>query len=125
MAKLYTTYLSKLKKLSFNDNCNIYFIARYKPASAKITHFPDVAPSPVLLGSWKLGQISWEEFEKEYYKELSLNENQANVRLIAQNILDLGQDVCIVCYEKDIKHCHRRLLAEYIKDEYKIDWEEL
>jgi uncharacterized protein YeaO (DUF488 family) len=130
MAKLYTTYLANMKKVS-RDKMIMVFVARFAPKAMnldnrEIVQFTQLSPSPMLLGDWKKGVITWEVFETRFLEEI---ENRtlalSTIDVIADKIKNRGRDICLVCFEKDNNFCHRRILAEYIKDKYGIEWEEL
>ena len=72
----------------------------------------ELAPSDDILKPFKNGQITWDEYEVKYI-------NLINHRNIA-NILkpeELDQ-ACFLCACKTHHHCHRRLLAEYLSDQW-------
>lgn len=77
------------------------------------THWLDSAPTDEILTAFKKKQISWETYSAEY---LSLLKS----RKLAQNIDPTSLHMsCLLCSEHSPKYCHRRILAEYLKDHYK------
>ena len=72
----------------------------------------NLAPSKDILKAYKDNQMSWDEYEVHYIQLI-------NHRNIA-NILtpDEVSDACFLCACKTVHHCHRRLLAEYLQQEW-------
>jgi uncharacterized protein YeaO (DUF488 family) len=71
----------------------------------------ELAPSIELLNDWKNGNIDWEEYERRY-----LNEIKGKQEAI-RKLMDLIKEkavVTLLCAEKEDKHCHRRLLKEFL-----------
>lgn len=73
-------------------------------------HNIDFAPSKELLKKYRSKSMTWEEYEAEYL-------NLLDMRRIAQktNIDELHEN-CLLCSEHTPEQCHRRLLAEYLKE---------
>ena len=72
-------------------------------------HNTDLAPTKELLSKYRDKKMTWEEYEVEYLNLLDL-------RKIAQKInIDLLHENCLLCSEHTPEKCHRRLLAEYLK----------
>lgn len=77
------------------------------------THFEDLAPDKQLLEDYKKKHISWNDYEKRYLDILISRKVEQRIDKI------LGQGLpCLLCSEHEPKFCHRRLLAEYIRDHY-------
>jgi len=74
----------------------------------------EVAPSKALLDAWKNGDINWTNY-KHWYLEHIHGGFGHGVRWM-KRIGELAQKelVVLVCYEKDVEHCHRKLLAENV-----------
>ncbi|MFZ1676114.1 MAG: DUF488 domain-containing protein [Saprospiraceae bacterium] len=81
-----------------------------KIAGIEYEHRLDFAPTKALLSDYRDKKISWAEYEIAYLKLL-------DERDIAKN-LDIKQlhKTCLLCSEHEPDQCHRRLLAEYIKN---------
>jgi len=69
--------------------------------------WPELAPSPKLVGDHYKRNLSWIEFERRYLGEL-LDKPKLE-ELIG---LALCRTVTILCVESSPDECHRRLLAE-------------
>ena len=66
----------------------------------------ELAPTKELLKSYRSKEITWEEFEKKYKKQIE--DSQA---ILGLNKSDF-EDACLLCSEETAEKCHRRLLAE-------------
>lgn len=72
-------------------------------------HNVDFAPTKELLANYRDKKVTWEQYEIEYL-------NLLDMRKIAQKInVDLLHENCLLCSEHTPEKCHRRLLAEYLK----------
>ena len=72
-------------------------------------HNIDLAPTKELMTSFRGKLISQPEFEKQYLKLL-------DSRKVARSIdFEKLNNNCLLCSEHLPDHCHRRLLAEYLK----------
>lgn len=114
---LYTSYFAKIKqgkgiKLS---------IARYNPKWLKESDISgtliNLAPNKELLNKYKYKGLTWEEYTKEYYKQLNTYDMDVQADLYAlETLLNNGGDVTVYCYEKSSDTCHRHLLGKLFKD---------
>jgi uncharacterized protein (DUF488 family) len=71
-------------------------------------HLPILAPTKKLLGDYKKGLISWEQYETEF-REI-ITQRRIERGLIWQD-MDMS---CFLCSEARADKCHRRLVAEYL-----------
>jgi len=67
------------------------------------------APSKELLQNYKEGKISWMEYRKQYMKIIKEREILKDFTKKKLN------RACLLCAEAEPDHCHRRILAEYLK----------
>jgi uncharacterized protein YeaO (DUF488 family) len=98
-------------------------VARY-PGRVKRTHYdiwyPALAPSEHLLRKWKKREITWENFESEYRKEISRSVNARahldTLREISKSVTNPNPDfVTLLCFEAERnQHCHRHILKKII-----------
>lgn len=73
-------------------------------------HRPDLAPTQDLLERFRQKSIQWDEYEAEFMELIRERGIEASVdRSI------LGQ-ACLLCSEPGPERCHRRLVAEYLRD---------
>lgn len=81
-------------------------------AGIEYVHDLDFAPTKELLKKYQEKKISWGEYEKEFNQIL---EARMNNRKPDPNDYDLS---CFLCSEPMPEKCHRRLVAEYLKEKY-------
>lgn len=77
------------------------------------THITDFAPTKDLLDRWHKKEVTWEQYEQDYrsiLKERNILKNHSIKKL---------NGACFLCSEDTPDYCHRRLLAEYIKQHSK------
>jgi len=94
---------AKAKDLEFflKKICDIDYIYR-----------SELAPTKKILDDYKDKKITWEQYAFEY---LNLMEQ----RLISSKLSSIDVDNgCLLCSEDKPHHCHRRLLAEYLKQQW-------
>jgi uncharacterized protein YeaO (DUF488 family) len=101
-------------------------VARY-PGRVKRTQYdiwyPALAPSEHLLRKWKKREITWENFESEYRKEISRSANARahldTLREISKSVTNPNPDfVTLLCFEGEKNpHCHRHILKNIINGE--------
>lgn len=85
-----------------------YFLE--KIGNVRYTHILEWAPTEEILNSFKKKKINWEEYKNQYLALL-------RQRNIAKNIDFKEMDgACLLCSEEKPDYCHRRLLAEYLKE---------
>ena len=74
-------------------------------------HIPDLAPTQDILDGFKKRKGSWEEYEEKFLRLMA----QRRIEEIDRESLDGG---CLLCSEDKPHHCHRRLVAEYLRDKW-------
>lgn len=72
-------------------------------------HQPELAPTQELLDGYKKRKGSWEEYEKRF---LALISHRRIEKSLTRKSLD---GACLLCSEDKPHHCHRRLVAEYLR----------
>ena len=113
----YFAYIKKYKKLGYTT----ISIARWVPKWYDGERYPELAPSNFLLSKYKNNLITEEDFKIEYIKGLNRNVVENFINSISEKY----DRVILLCYEKCGDFCHRHILADYIKQEFNIDVEEL
>jgi uncharacterized protein (DUF488 family) len=73
-------------------------------------HMPMLAPTQEMLDAYKKLKGDWNVYEQEF---LQLMRKRAVENTIDREIIVRG---CLLCSEETPQHCHRRLVAEYLKD---------
>ena len=80
---------------------------------AEYTHVPMLSPTKEIMDGFKKKKITWEEYERRFRS--LLDERRA------EEILDkrfFGTSAVLLCSEPKPDRCHRRLVAEYLKEKW-------
>jgi uncharacterized protein (DUF488 family) len=76
-------------------------------------HLPRLAPTAEILDQYKkVKHGDWQLYERQF---LELMRARHIERTTPREILDSG---CLLCSEEKPHHCHRRLVAEYLKEQW-------
>lgn len=75
-------------------------------------HRPDLAPTQEMLDAFKKDGGSWLDYEKQF---IALMVERGIERCVSRDLLDEG---CLLCSEDTPDECHRRLVAEYLANEW-------
>jgi len=75
-------------------------------------HLPMLAPTQEMLDAYKKEKGHWSVYEKRF---LELMRERAIEVVLDKNILS---DACLLCSEVAPERCHRRLVAEYLRDKW-------
>lgn len=79
---------------------------------ADYAHLLELAPTQVMLDEYKKDGGAWADYEKKF---ISLIESRHIENSIPRQSLD---GACLLCSEDKPHHCHRRLVAEYLRDKW-------
>lgn len=76
-------------------------------------HLPDLAPTKAILDPYKkVKNGDWGLYERLF---LDLMQARRIEEIIPRELIDGG---CLLCSEEKPHHCHRRLVAEYLKNSW-------
>jgi uncharacterized protein (DUF488 family) len=75
-------------------------------------HMPDMAPTKEILDAYKKSKEDWDVYEKAF---LNLISERKIENTMSGKLLDRD---CLLCSEDKPLHCHRRLVAEYLKHQW-------
>lgn len=75
-------------------------------------HLPTLAPTKEMLDELKKRGGSWESYETQF---LELMKQRRIEQTLPQGTV---ADGCLLCSEDKPHHCHRRLVAEYLKEHW-------
>lgn len=81
-------------------------------ANIDYIHMPVLAPSEEMLTVYKKKKGDWKTYEKNF---LALMEERRIETIVNPGDLD---QACLLCSEHIAEHCHRRLVAEYLKNKW-------
>ncbi len=76
-------------------------------------HLPELAPTQPMLDAYKKEKGDWAAYEVQF---LDLMKSREIEKSLSKDVLS---DSCLLCSEDKPKHCHRRLVAEYLRDKWK------
>lgn len=77
-------------------------------------HLPQLAPTAGILDPYKKAKNGdWNLYEQQF---LDLMRERKIEETTTRDILDGG---CLLCSEEKPHHCHRRLVAEYLKEKWR------
>lgn len=119
---LYSTYISNIKNLTKEQQDQVLIIARYfKPGKFKKDF--RLCPSVDLLNAYKTHEIDWEDYEVYFAEEMKKDPMVTGLRELYKRLKN-GEDIILVCYERDYTNCHRRLIGEFLR-QFGIEYNEL
>jgi uncharacterized protein (DUF488 family) len=75
-------------------------------------HLPLLAPTQDILDEYKKNGGDWATYERKF---LALMEGREIEKRVSREILHQG---CMLCSEDQPHHCHRRLVAEYLRGKW-------
>ncbi len=82
---------------------------------AEYVHKPTFAPTKEILDGYKKKKITWEEYERRFKKLMT---DRKLDEVIDKDLFNVP--TVLLCSEPKPDKCHRRLVAEYLKEK----WEE-
>lgn len=75
-------------------------------------HIPDFAPTKEILDAYKKKKIDWNEYVRLFSK--LIKERKIEKKITAEEL----NNACLLCSEPTPEQCHRRLVSEYLKDQF-------
>jgi uncharacterized protein (DUF488 family) len=75
-------------------------------------HLPTLAPTQDILDTYKKLKGEWTTYEHQF---LDLMRSRRIEETTPKEVLD---GACLLCSEEKPDHCHRRLVAEYLKEKW-------
>jgi uncharacterized protein (DUF488 family) len=75
-------------------------------------HLPILAPTAEMLDTYKKKKGEWSAYERDFLALMKSREIENN---IAREQI---ADGCLLCSEEKPHHCHRRLVAEYLREKW-------
>lgn len=123
---LYLNYLANIHNTP--EKAIKYLIVRIPPKhfnfsqNPNVKHMPQLSPSQNLLYSYKKGKISFSQFKEKFRYEI---ENRYDMKKAIEKLvedLNHGKNICLICYEENSNECHRKIIADFVKDKYGIDY---
>lgn len=75
-------------------------------------HLPELAPTKGILDEYKKNKGDWAIYERKFLELMKEREIEKKVDPA------MISDGCLLCSEDKPHHCHRRLVAEYLKSQW-------
>ena len=97
--------------LGFAKYPDIEYLTR-RILNSKYVHDKKFAPSEKILVRYKKGLIDWDDYEREFANLMMYRDIDV---YIADKYAD-EENYCLLCTEPTPENCHRRLVAEKIKE---------
>lgn len=76
------------------------------------SHLPELAPTQEMLDDYRKRHKDWNKYEKDF---LALMEMRRIENTIPKEVIAEG---CLLCSEDKPHHCHRKLVAQYLKEHW-------
>lgn len=73
-------------------------------------HLPDLAPTKMILQEYQRNK-NWQVYEQQFLALMA----QRQIETLDKNLIHGG---CLLCSEATPQHCHRRLVAEYLSEQW-------
>ncbi len=87
-----------------------YFLANL--CQIDYVHMPVLAPTRELIDNYKRTGGRWKDYER------SFRQLMADRRIAERLNREMLEDACLLCSEDAPHHCHRRLIAEWLKEHW-------
>jgi uncharacterized protein (DUF488 family) len=81
-------------------------------AGIDYVHRPELAPTQDMLDAYRTPDGQWEEYERRFVDLIASRHVEKSVPKA------LVDGACLLCSEDKPDHCHRRLVAEYLRDRW-------
>ena len=75
-------------------------------------HLAELAPTQEMLTAYKKQKGDWSLYEQQF---LALMRERQIERTISRDVIE---GACLLCSEEKPHHCHRRLVAEYLRQHW-------
>lgn len=119
---IYTGYFAKIKEYEKAGLTPIAICGK-SPSFFKGQQLKCFAPSWDIFSSWKSGLISNEEYIERFKNEI-LGTLTIKAKISLKVWFGVNKNVVLLCYEKSDDFCHRHIVAEWIREELKLDCKE-
>lgn len=108
--RLVDVRLNNVSQLAgFAKKSDLKFFLR-EIASMDYVHVPLLAPTQDLLDHYKKKGGQWSDYERDFLELMKSRQIEVNVPK------DVIAEGCLLCSEERPEYCHRRLVAEYLKE---------
>jgi uncharacterized protein (DUF488 family) len=117
---LQTAGVQRVIDVRFNNNSQYAGFAKQENleyflhtiCGIKYLPVPELAPTKAILNDYKKRQITWITYEEQF---LALMQERKMAEKLSPTLFHQS---CLLCSEDRPKHCHRRLVAEYLNEKW-------
>ena len=110
--RLIDVRLNNVSQLAgFTKKADLRYFAR-AICNIEYVHIPDLAPTQAILDAYKKHKGDWNVYERQFL--LLMRERHVEDK-VSPEILE---GACLLCSEEKPEHCHRRLVAEYLRQKW-------
>jgi uncharacterized protein (DUF488 family) len=110
--KLVDVRLNNVSQLAgFAKKDDLKFFAK-SICNAEYEHIPALAPTKDILDEYRKSKGSWSVYADNFLNLMA----RRKIEELDRSRLDGG---CLLCSEDKPHHCHRRLVAEYLKEKWR------
>lgn len=112
VSRVIDTRLNNVSQLAgFTKKEDLRFFLK-EVAGIDYVHMPLLAPSKEILDAYKKNGGDWDTYERKFIELVSSRHIETT---LDKEILN---DACLLCSEATPHHCHRRLVAEYLREKW-------
>ena len=112
LTRIIDTRLNNVSQLAgFTKKDDLRFFAK-EILGIDYVHIPSLAPTKDILDAYKKNGGNWNIYEQKFNELIGARH--------IESALDKGMldGACLLCSEPTPHHCHRRLVAEYLRDNW-------
>lgn len=73
---------------------------------------PELAPTQEILRNYRKGELTWDDYESAFRELMAERQIEETVPK------EWLEDGCLLCSEHEPDHCHRRLVVEYLQEQW-------
>lgn len=112
LTRVIDTRLNNVSQLAgFTKKDDLRFFLK-EVAGIDYVHMPLLAPTKDILDTYKKNGGDWDTYERKYIELVASRHIESE---LDKNILD---GACLLCSEATPHYCHRRLVAEYLREKW-------
>jgi uncharacterized protein (DUF488 family) len=109
--KLIDVRLNNVSQLAgFAKKDDLRYFARVI-SGIEYDHIPELAPTQEILDEYKKSKVAWSVYAQKFLDLMA----KRRIETLDRTRIDGG---CLLCSEDKPHHCHRRLVAEYLKEKW-------
>ncbi|MFJ8295603.1 DUF488 family protein [Streptomyces sp. NPDC094447] len=101
--------VSQLSGFAKRDDLR-YFLGEI--CGAQYTHRTELAPTKEMLDAYKKGNVGWVAYEDRFLELMKMRKVDEIIRR------ESLENAALLCSEDNAHHCHRRLVAEYLAQQW-------